>query len=470
MSEEEELKNKWLELVRKNKLDEAEELYRSEIFPKIKEKFTRWHEFSYEFEILTVGNRARPLVISITAIKPKRVFFLCTRESESTIDEVVKECMLKPSDYGKARVERANAEDVYKAIKEAVEEFEKDCGKRNKICIDITGGTKAMVAGAAIAGAMLSIPLIYIKSIEQRGGAVPFTEEITQIANPADTFGTLDEKIAMTLFDRHLYAGAIEILGRLCDTTREPTKFEIEENVAKGYAGWDRFEYGEALKMLKEARNLINTRGICRECCKIIETNIAALEKLRKTEGMCLYDVLRNDELAHYLILDMYENAVRRAEEGKFEDAVIRLYRVLEFLVQYRLAKLGIDTENVDVSKLDKNVVRNFKDGARSVYGAEREIPKKISLMDGLILLKCLKPDDEVFEPLTEFDALASFHRSISPRNTMIVVHGISRMDEKKYNDFKALVDKYIKRVIRAEEYERITSMLKHGTSKELFL
>jgi CRISPR-associated protein (TIGR02710 family) len=60
---------------------------------------------------------------------------------------------------------------------------------------------------------------------------------------------------------------------------------------------------------------------------------------------------LNNDNIYFYLP-DLLNNAYRRIKEGKYDDAVARLYRVMELVAQLKLNKLGI---------VDNDSIRNFK-------------------------------------------------------------------------------------------------------------
>jgi CRISPR-associated protein (TIGR02710 family) len=54
-----------------------------------------------------------------------------------------------------------------------------------------------------------------------------------------------------------------------------------------------------------------------------------------------------------YIIADLLNNAMRRIEEGKYDDAVARLYRAIEFTAQIRLKELGL----IDEKRLKDNGV-----------------------------------------------------------------------------------------------------------------
>lgn len=58
-------------------------------------------------------------------------------------------------------------------------------------------------------------------------------------------------------------------------------------------------------------------------------------------------------------------NAYRRIEEGKYDDAVARLYRAIELIAQLGLINEGLINENIlwdnKEFKIDLNIIHNLK-------------------------------------------------------------------------------------------------------------
>lgn len=110
--------------------------------------------------ILSVGTSYEPLVLNIKLLNPCRVLFLYTEKSERYLDKVVKYCNLNAARYDKSIVHETEPLDIYREIKRAFLKW----NKPEKIFIDITSGTKAMSAVAAMAGAMIGVQLLYVGS------------------------------------------------------------------------------------------------------------------------------------------------------------------------------------------------------------------------------------------------------------------------------------------------------------------
>jgi len=62
-----------------------------------------------------------------------------------------------------------------------------------------------------------------------------------------------------------------------------------------------------------------------------------------------------------YYIADLINNAERRAEEAKFDDAVARLYRTIELIAQYEpKRKYKIETSNAKPEQLPKKLLKEW--------------------------------------------------------------------------------------------------------------
>lgn len=84
-----------------------------------------------------------------------------------------------------------------------------------KIYIDFTGGTKAMSAAAAMAGALINVQLVYVGTndyLKDFRKPNPGSETLFFITNPLAIFGDLEIEKAFTLFRQYNYAEAKEKL------------------------------------------------------------------------------------------------------------------------------------------------------------------------------------------------------------------------------------------------------------------
>lgn len=132
------------------------------------------------------------------------------------------------------------------------------------------------------------------------------------------------------------------------------------------------------------------------------------------------------------MLASILNNARRREDENKFDDAVARLYRSLELIAQIRLSKeYGIDSSNIDIDVLRQNNVDEY-------YLSEINISEEIKFG--------LTADYELLAKLN--DELGDFYlenknqiRNILKfRNNSILAHGFDSCSKKEYDEFSGIV------------------------------
>lgn len=161
----------------------------------------------YNTLILLVGFSVQPLVLSISVLKPKKVYLLFSNETKHNCSiiynwstksfEIFKKenkninipefigCNNWEDDNCEYLINSSEPNDTYKKILSIIEN-EKSYGK---IAIDITGGKKTMVSGAFIAASMTGTDALYVDFGDYDGSnPVPGTEFLRLQKNPITDF------------------------------------------------------------------------------------------------------------------------------------------------------------------------------------------------------------------------------------------------------------------------------------------
>lgn len=147
-----ELTEKWMSMERKTFLqrEKAERYYEKNLMQPIIENYIeRNADMVFEevdYLILSVGTSYEPLVLNISLLKPKKILFLYTEETENILNKIVDYLKLKVTDYDKSLVDSTDSLSVYQRIKQVYITWDKP----EKVYIDFTGGTKTMSAAAAL--------------------------------------------------------------------------------------------------------------------------------------------------------------------------------------------------------------------------------------------------------------------------------------------------------------------------------
>jgi len=434
------------ETLEKENGQEAEKYYRERVFPRVKEivkERTVEDEIgNYKGLILTTGFSPEPLILTITALEPEKVFLLYTKDSERYLNRIVEESSLLPAQIDRAVIDRSDGLDVYEKVKDKWAEWSFD-----RMAIDITGGTKVMVSGVAVAGAFLkNVDLLYVDSkfgwILKK--SYPGSERIVRLGNPFDVFGDLEEKEGIQLFRGYNYAACERVFGKLSGLSRDPRQFKYELVLSQGYGAWDLFDFSKAYSKINEAIKTAKQYGI-RYDGKLAE-QLGILKILRKSQGTDFFSLIKDNNFANHLVVDIFCNAERRFEQGRYDDAIIRLYRILELLAQHRLACSGIDTGNVRIK--EPKVKADFEDITEKIHGAKRGISEKIGLLDAYILLFIL--NDELID---EAD-VEELKERISVRNVLLIEHRDKLGTEKNYTKFRDYVSGWLYKAVEIENFD----------------
>lgn len=435
---------------------DAEEYYKKELMPIIIDYFLQKNKFEDNCDalVLTLGTSYEPLVLSVSALKPKKVLILYTDKSFQLLDDVIEFTKLKPSQYIASDVDAENPLQLYQKIKDTFEKW-----KRPKdIYVDFTGGTKSMAAGCAMAGSAIGAKLIYIggEFLTYLRKPRPGSEKLCYIDDPYTVFGDLEREQAISLFNKMDYISAYRIFEGLDQRVPGTKEYSTLKYISKAYNSWDALDIRNAVVNLSKCYEIIVTEGrldngfVLNTYKEIIGKQLEAvkvLEKIHCSDGSDKNIVFDN---IGYLIANLYQNAIRREKQEKYEMASLLLYRILEIVEQKRLWNYGIDTGNADYSKLhvDENVLLdNVNRINRKIKGFNdlEQLDKKISLIAGYIILAAV--GDEIMKPKKpgkEIDSINRLRSKVEARNKSIFAHGYEFIDKQKYSEFKEIVEEYI--------------------------
>jgi len=389
--------------------------------------------------ICTVGGTHEPLVKTLRHWKPKKVVFLPSEETQSRIDSVLRafaeheESPLSPGCYEVRPVD--DAQDLLACIRsfQRLAETVGDWRKRGgdyRVVVDITAGTKCMSAALALVARRWPCRFAYVggtrRDKEGAGVVQPGFEQVLHNDNPWNALGYQAIEEACTLFDRNAFAAAAALLQTArtaADDKAVKRTLSTFDQICQAYDKWDRFQHEGALKELENAlkndNDIRTTLGDSRSdsFLKCMNENTRHLKGLRANAGEAPPDGIVPDLLA---------NAQRRADEGRYDDAVARLYRAIEATAQLRLKREHkLETANTPREALPEPLRREWEHRAEN--GTVR-----LGLQDAYRLLR------ELGDPLgTEFERMELTHPVKSPlnaRNNSILAHGFHPAKEDVFN------------------------------------
>ena len=439
MSGLDELRDKWLKLVSKGKISEAKELYWQEMFSLIEEKFldnTNVEE-EYDWLILPCGLEASYYILLIKSINPDKVYFIGTKEfKKNFLDKILEKTGLRASQFivDVIDYEGMDVAEAYKEIRHHLDRF-----SNKKVIMDLTRGKRILDVGAGIVGAFFGFDLVYIdedwNDDIKRG--IPGSERLEVLRNPFDVFGDLEGEEARELFNNHDYYAAKYFFERLRNRIADPRKIEVNELLSEAYSFWSSFNFRAALEVFEKMLDKKKQYNIKLEE-ENIKSNYEALKILNSENPDKPQET--SDDFAIHLMADLYNNAKRRAESGRYEDAVNRLYRLIELVSQHRLSKHGIDVSNPELAKYEEE----YNEITRRINGESRQIPSQIGVRDGHIMLYIL---EDIIWKNKSFKDLKKFSGNLSVRDTSIVAHGLQLVGRKAYENLKSIAKDFMQEI-----------------------
>lgn len=393
--------------------------------------------------------------ICIKNVAPDIVAFLVDEATDDSLSKIIKETSI--TNYKRFFIKRSIS--TTETIEEFLKAFhwiskEKNC---NQVFIDASNTLKPRAIGLYSTGAFLKlfsasiqekteIKLCYVmcefESKNGKGYPIEGTEKLIELDEPMESLGFVLTMNSFNAFNNHHYSESTQIFDILKKNSSHQNFFLYDAlfDLSKGFDAWDKFD-------LKNAQNYLNS-------FKIKATKIKQFEFLHKLEiDQKIFAIQKamQESINIDLMADLFENASRRLEESRFDDALARYYRVSEMVSQFYFQKFGVDASAPDYSKFPKNVIEKFG-----------RTPEKLALKDSLELLGILDKD---FEPVVA--NIKGAMGLMKLRNSSILAHGNNAIGKEHAQSFKEKLAKpLLETLCKKEGIELEKLLLEHSHLK----
>ena len=348
------------------------------------------------------------LVKSISETNPSFLLLFATDETKTNASDICQTLNRTESDC-RVHVLAQPKEDVealFKEMLDAVTMMMREQGiEPANVTADFTTGMKSMSAALVLAAVKLGLGrLKYIVARRDEQGKICPGGERTLTFEPAGFRASLLLDSAVTLMRQYRFDAVLQLLADIPEHLLSDTEKACRTCLlclASAYSHWDLFRHTRFQGEYGKAR--FSGASELQQFKPKPETVRAVLELGKALEAGRLTDIA---------VVDLINNARRRIEEGKLDDAVARLYRACEMLAQWRLQERDIITSDVDLSKVPVG-------SAEWLKYCRDDGKVKVSLRSGYRLLK------EMAEPVgTRFIADAKLRSLLSDRNNSVLAHG----------------------------------------------
>ncbi len=421
--------------------------------------------------IATVGGSCAPVVCSVRESAPDFTIFICSSGSKGsrnlvdgpgkpcderrtcpkcghqegeTHPSIVAQSGLSAEQYDVVQVDVDNIDNIEKCAYAVEDAYNKALARDPEALIiaDYTGGTKTMTAALVRLATGRHAQQSRLSVVTGQRGNLRTVVGGTETAMRHSAAGfALDEQwhAALQLFNGYHYASCDELLREISRQEPPPhlqRKVRDLTTLARGFDHWDRFDHANAYHLLHTVGTLA---GPHLRDVKTLAKGVDAETGWGARHVLPVYDLLRNAE--------------RRAAQGRYDDAVARLYRALEMLAQNRLRTAhDIDTGGVDPGHLPEQARLRLlarprapatDEGMDEPVAGQAAGPGKrvrIGLRDGYLLLADLgDPVGRAFQA-RQTQLLTMLER----RNKSILAHGTQPIGKKEYDGLVEPVEEMV--------------------------
>jgi len=408
--------------------------------------------------IITVGASDQPIVTSIKNNRPDYVYFLCSDDlGEIKGSYVAVEGPGKPCQENKVCITAQTGLDKtkYEIIKVSLDDLSScylaACGALKEIrrtnpnaqvIADYTGGTKSMSAGLAAAAMddgntdVCIVKGLRINMHQVKAG--------TQSARIIDSNIIITEKklqLIDLLWHRFDYQSCLTVLQDIFSRPQSinlSSRLDIINNLCLGFEAWDRFNHNLAIGILQDINKKLGNK---------LENQVEMLGEIKcviewwpdqqKKDPSTLTQKNRKQIYNFMPVFDLILNAQRRNSQGRFDDAVARLYRALEMFGQINLLRWEhpLNSSALKLELLPQGLAENY-----SFKGNKQAGAITIGLIQNFTLLSELNnPVGIVFNEYKD-----KIRAALNSRNNSLMAHGIIPVSETECQNIIDIVLSFI--------------------------
>ncbi|MEA5565767.1 TIGR02710 family CRISPR-associated CARF protein [Anabaena sp. UHCC 0399] len=412
--------------------------------------------------LVTVGGSYQPIITAIRELEPDRVVFICSDGSKGSKSQVIGEgtpCEIRrgtevierlpniPTQLGLGDrfqpdrdlifiQEPDDLAECYLKVTSSIQKIQQD-SPNAQLMADYTGGTKSMSVGLAMASVDYQITL-YVTTTVRTNIIKVDRGELTGQASIAPVVAqrTIEQFLPIFL-QQYNYPAAIAQLRRLLSSMSLPP--ETRRKIQSLYAccsaldAWDRFEHRDALDLLEPQMRHPELRKLAIFLKRVINSRGQIDKDFDCSSG--------TEGHGYEIVQDLLNNAQRRAAQERYDDAVGRLYRALELLVQIRLKKTyGIKTGDVDIQQLPEALRSEYEQQRSPVKGVIQLASRKSYELLGKL------PNDPIGK-LYQKNANKIIN-VLEVRNNSLFAHGFKPINSDDYQKVSEVFTNFIQSAI----------------------
>jgi hypothetical protein len=400
--------------------------------------------------LCTVGGSHQPIVTAIREIQPDFICFVCTGKDPSTdrpgselqvsgkgkvikahrddekptLPNIPTQMALREEQYEVRLVPADDMDGAAEGIAEAIYDLAARFPEATLLA-EYAGGTKTM--SAALVVVALEMDQVELRLVTGARANLERVHDGTQVSTVAPVEG-LRLRRAMSPYlgawRRFAYGEAARGLAGL-NPPRDPNlraDLQTARDLSRAFDAWDRFDHQRAADIFHAYKVRIGVKG---------GGYLAFLELLNLPED--------DGRKAPACLYDLWCNAQRRAAQWRYDDAVARTYRLLEWTAQWLLrSRAGVDTSDLRKEQLVEGVTIAGSHSGKLQAGLFSAWEMVGHYIDG-------PPKDFVQGEMQHL------RHHVQKRNESILAHGYTAVSEEMWNDLASWVEETFLTVLRTE-------------------
>jgi CRISPR-associated protein (TIGR02710 family) len=396
--------------------------------------------------LCTVGGSHQPIVSAINELRPDFVVFICTGkdpatgragsvsqiegkgncikankdDDKPTLPSIPNQTGLLPEQYQVVLTLADDLDRIYLDCSRAIEDISQRFPDAS-IYADYTGGTKSMTAGLAMAA--LEHPDVHLQLVTGSRADLIKVQDGSQFAAPANSEQIRFQRLIAPYkqaWTRYAYGEAEAGLKQLKPPANPGLRGQYTRfrELSRAFAEWDNFNHRTAFDILQ---------------------NYASKELSPYLTIARTFNDVNSDRRDAARLFDLYLNAERRAAQGRYDDAVARVYRLIEWTAQWLLkTRIGLDTGNIAPEQIPPGLT----------LAQNRDGQWQAGLYAAWQLIK-LKTDGAAARFIAEQEDSLLNHLKI--RNSSILAHGFTPIRADAWQTIHSWLQQYFLPILKSE-------------------
>lgn len=415
--------------------------------------------------VATVGGKPQPLHAAIAAVRPWKMRFIVSDgrdgspSSRSMVEQSDPESGLGPlrehvdCPADNACVEApADDPDRVMAICVSLLEQLKREHPEAQIIADYTGGTKSMTGGLLMAAlGREGVDVQFMAGERADLQQVRAGTERASRMSPDYVLAARERARIDALVSAYDYGAALTVTDllrqRISTASTVPKSFRADtEAMARTlvvFDLWDRFDFRGAWKLARDSFDQGHRVGEWLANAGLLAP-LQALAEVGKEQSSLI------------LVADLWLNAQRCARRGRYDDAVARVYRLCEALLQARLWEIHRLPNPVPLAAVPATFARQF----RSVTGRKADGAPYEGLGLGLEGSRQLLTDLDAGDPAADALNAKAFREMLQMRNKSILAHGFRALSSADWGKVEGFVNTSLRPLWAAIEPPQLPNRL----------